>query len=174
MTGPSGASPESAAMSDRRLPAHVSDLSLRQMLDIPPMWFAAHAVAALALSRALAPTLGDWARVPGWALIAAGIGLVLWAAWHFRRARTTIVPHLAPKALVTAGPYGLSRNPIYLGDALVLAGLCLVWQCWPALALVPLFVWVITARFIHPEEARLSVAFGEAFHDWEARVRRWV
>ena len=161
--------PKGAAMPDR-----LSDLAPWQVLDIPPVWLVGHAVAAWLLSRALPPTLGGWALVPGVALIAAGAALLFWSAWHFRRARTTIVPHLRPTALLTSGPYGLSRNPIYLADALVLAGLCLLWRCWPALLLVPLFVWVITARFIRSEEARLSATFGEAFHDWEARVRRWI
>ena len=156
------------------MPRDLSDLTLLQKLDIPPVWLAGHAVAAWLVAHSLPGGPRAWAAGPGWALVALGLALALWAAFAFRRARTTIIPHLQPQALVTTGPYGLSRNPIYLGDALILSGLCLVWGSLSALALVVLFVWVITARFIRPEEARLSDAFGEAFHDWEGRVRRWI
>ena len=156
------------------MPRRLSDLTLRQTLDIPPMWLLGHIVAAWLVAQSLPGGLGGWAVMAGWGLVATGLALALWAAVAFRRARTTIVPHLDPAALVTTGPYGLSRNPIYLGDALVLAGLCLVWRAPAALPLVALFVWVVTVRFIRPEEARLSDGFGAAFHDWEARVRRWI
>ena len=81
---------------------------------------------------------------------------------EMRRARTTPIPHMQPSALVTGGIFGRSRNPIYLDEALVLAGLCLRWG-WPALILVPLFAAVITDRFIRAEEARLHDGFGPEY-----------
>jgi protein-S-isoprenylcysteine O-methyltransferase Ste14 len=114
---------------------------------------------------------GDWA---GALLVAAGLGLALAAAVEFRRARTTIIPHEEPSAIVTSGVYRLSRNPIYLGDALILTGLGLRWDSVLALVLVPVFVAVITARFIVPEEGRLRARFGAEWEAWAARVRRWA
>ena len=144
-------------------------------LDYPPVWL----LAALGLAWAQAVVLpvspgSEWLRTTGTGIALAGGALMLLAAPEFLRARTTIVPHRAPDALITGGVYRLSRNPIYLADALILAGLCLRWGAWPSLVLVPLFVAIITRRFILPEEARLHAAFGREYSAYAARVRRWV
>ena len=148
--------------------------SAMQHLDYPPVWL----LGALALAWAQAaglPVAGPGWFVPvGTALALAGAGMMAVAAVEFLRARTTIVPHRMPDALITGGLYRLSRNPIYLADALLLAGLCLRWGAWPSLVLVPLFMAVITRRFIVPEEARLRAAFGAEYDAYRARVRRWV
>jgi protein-S-isoprenylcysteine O-methyltransferase Ste14 len=138
--------------------------------DYPPVWLAGFA--GLAWGQA---QVWPMAGLPtaGGVLVAAGVVLMAVAAVQFALARTTIVPHETPSALITRGAYGLSRNPIYLADAVILAGLCIVWGAWAAL-LLPVFVVVITTRFIRPEEARLRAAFGAAFDDWAAQVRRWV
>lgn len=150
------------------------DLTPRQMIDLPPVWLAAFAAlvwAAGAVVPVETGAAGEWA---GAALVAVGLALMAGAAWEMWRARTTIVPHRRPAALVTGGVFRLSRNPIYLGDALILAGLCLRWDAPHALVLVPAFAAVIASRFIRPEEARLRAAFGGAFEAWAARTRRWL
>lgn len=144
---------------------------------MPPLWLALF----LALARAQAALLPGltWhhpaAGLLGGLLVVAGLVLLVLAVLRFRQARTSIVPHREAEALITGGIYRLSRNPIYLGDALILAGLCLLWGAWLALALlVPLFAWLITVRFIRPEERRLARRFGPQFEAYRARVRRWV
>jgi protein-S-isoprenylcysteine O-methyltransferase Ste14 len=76
--------------------------------------------------------------------------------------------------LVTTGIFSRSRNPIYLGDALVLAGLALRWEAPIALVLVPLFMGTITQRFIVPEENRLRVKFRADFARYCQKTRRWL
>jgi protein-S-isoprenylcysteine O-methyltransferase Ste14 len=144
-------------------------------LDYPPLWLLLFLALAWAQS-ALWPTpwAGDWAAAAGGLLALAGAGLMAAAVPPFLRARTTILPHRQPSALVTSGVFRLSRNPIYLGDVLILAGLAIRWQAWPALLLVPVFVRLLTRRFIEPEEARLRAAFGPAFEAWAGRTRRWI
>lgn len=146
---------------------------MRLTLDYPPLWLAL----ALALTWGtgalwpLAIPYGAWAGV---ALAVAGVALMLAAAWRMAAHRTTLLPHLNPSALVTDGPFALTRNPIYLGDALILLGAILGWGALWALPLLPAFVWIVTRRFILPEEARLRAAFGEAFESWAARTPRWI
>lgn len=144
-------------------------------IDLPPVW--------LALFVALGWVQADWwplvsfGKAGDWvggALVVTGLVLAVAATVEFRRARTTIIPHAMPSAIVTSGVYRFSRNPIYLGDALILAGLGLRWDSVLALVLVPVFIAVITARFIFPEESRLRARFGAAYDEWAARVRRWV
>jgi protein-S-isoprenylcysteine O-methyltransferase Ste14 len=143
-------------------------------LDYPPIWLLAALSLAWAQAQAL-PVAGPGWFVPlGTGLALAGAAIMAVAAIEFLRARTTIVPHRMPDALITGGLYRLSRNPIYLADALILAGLCLRWGAWPSLVLVPVFTAIITRRFIRPEEARLRAAFGAGYDSYRAQVRRWI
>jgi protein-S-isoprenylcysteine O-methyltransferase Ste14 len=144
-------------------------------LDYPPVWLAGFAVLAWAIAWALPfPGPGPVLRAAGGALVGAAGLLMALAVVEFLRQRTTIVPHRDPSALVRGGIYRLSRNPIYLGDAAVLAGLALWWGSVPALLLVPLFLRVIRRRFVEAEEARLRAAFGADAEAFMARVRRWL
>ena len=99
---------------------------------------------------------------------------MLWAVIAFRRARTTIIPHQPPSALVETGPFRFSRNPIYLADLIILAGWCLGLGAPAALILLIPLWWVLRARFILPEEDRLARHLGSAYTDYKARVRRWI
>jgi len=147
-------------------------------IDLPPVWLAVFLALAWVQARAMpvpAPAgLRAIADLGGGLMVGGGVLLILLAALALRRARTTVIPHRDPAALVASGVFRRSRNPIYLGDALVLTGLALAWEAWPSLALVPLFVWLITDRFIRPEEERLRAAFGRAFDDYTRRTRRWL
>jgi protein-S-isoprenylcysteine O-methyltransferase Ste14 len=151
-------------------------LPLTKLIDMPPLWLALF----VALARVQAVLLPVGPPAPALLglvaglMVGGGVLLALVALVQMRQAQTTVVPHLDASALVTNGVFARSRNPIYLGDALVLAGLILWWGAWPSLILVPLFGWVITDRFILPEEARLRARFGPAFEAWAARTRRWV
>lgn len=150
-------------------------MTLRERIDVPPLWLALFAALAWAQPRLL-PFLGfgAWGNAAGWTVIGLGLALMVLSIPEFRRHRTTVVPHREPSALVTTGVYRLSRNPIYLADALILAGLCLIWDAVLGLLLVPAFAQLIDLRFIRPEEDRLRAAFGPAFEAWAARTRRWL
>lgn len=141
--------------------------------DYPPVWTLAFAIAIWFIGRVL-PSGADLFVLLGWLLVLAAFALMLWAVVQFRRADTTVNPHGAPARLITGGPFRFSRNPIYLGDAALLVGLCLAFRALPALILIPLFVWIINRRFILPEEARLTAAFPQEYPDYTRRTRRWL
>jgi len=144
-------------------------------LDLPPVWLAGAAALAWGQARLLpAGGRGAWADWLGYGLIALGLLIAVAAVFEFLRHRTTVVPGRTPQALVQSGIYRLSRNPIYLGDALILAGLCLVWGAVSGVILVPAFMALIQRRFILGEEKRIRAEFGAAFDKYAARVRRWV
>ncbi len=128
-----------------------------KFLNLPPVWLVGFMAAAWGLARLWAP-LGDLLVWPGRGLVAAGIALIVWSALAFRRARTTIVPHQPPSALVEAGPYRFSRNPIYLADLVILAGAALILGAPLALILLVPFREVLRRLFILPEEAVLERA----------------
>ena len=93
-----------------------------------------------------------------------------------RRERATVNPLHPERAtqLITSGLYRFTRNPMYLGLFLVLSGWgCLLGSAGPFLAL-PVFVWLISALQIVPEEAAMAKRFGAAYASYAQRVPRWI
>ena len=109
-------------------------------------------------------------------LAALGLLFNLWPKLVFGRVGTTVNP-LRPassRVLVITGLHRLSRNPMYLGHALMLVA----WACWlqhpAALVGAPLYMAYVTRYQILPEERALSATFGAAYEAYQARVRRWL
>ncbi|MBE0454485.1 MAG: isoprenylcysteine carboxylmethyltransferase family protein [Roseovarius sp.] len=144
---------------------------------MPPVWLAGFLMLAWGQVTYFPMGLrlgGGWVDFAGGVLVGAGVLLIALAALEFRRHRTTIVPHKTPVRLITSGVFKRTRNPIYLGDALILAGLILRWEAVLALPLIPVFVWVIEKRFIEPEEDRMRRSFRADFARYCEKTRRWV
>lgn len=145
-------------------------------IDLPPVWLVLFIAAAYLLDRLL-PGFGfgwAWLMRLGDVVFLLGLLAMGLAVWEFLRARTTFIPRRVPTAFLQGGIYRISRNPIYLGDALLLLGLILRWDVLLALPLVPLFASLITRRYILGEEAGLEAKFGAEFSEWRAKVRRWI
>jgi protein-S-isoprenylcysteine O-methyltransferase Ste14 len=84
------------------------------------------------------------------------------------------VPGEPATALVTAGPYRFTRNPVYIGFVLVYFGLSIVLtSVWVLLLLAPVLV-ILQRGVVKPEEAYLERKFGDAYRAYEARVPRWL
>ena len=144
----------------------------------PPIIVGLVAAAAVAMNH-VAPTrtlfpASNATFVIGGAAIAAGLGLDVWAMRTMQRRRANILPHRAATALVTTGPFALSRNPIYLANTLLLAGAGLAfanaWLLLGALAQA----WMVSHLAIRREEAHLAIRFGGAWHAYAAKVPRWL
>ncbi|WP_298842226.1 isoprenylcysteine carboxylmethyltransferase family protein [uncultured Roseobacter sp.] len=145
--------------------------------DLPPVWLVAFAACAWWQGHIL--TLGLSLAHPVTMLLAGllvggGIVLALLAAMEFRKHRTTIIPHQEAETLIQSGIFKRSRNPIYLADVMILAGLCLYWDAILSLVLVPVLVWILERRFIVPEEDRLRRKFRADFARYAEKTRRWV
>ncbi len=148
-----------------------------KQIELPPVWLAAFIAIAWAQSTYYPMGLGFgpvWADLLGGLLVGAGLLLMLMAVMEFYRHKTTVIPRRDSSAFVQTGIYKRSRNPIYLGDALVLAGLILRWDAVLALPLIPIFVWVIERRFITGEEKHLRQTYRVQWAAYERKVRRWV
>jgi protein-S-isoprenylcysteine O-methyltransferase Ste14 len=110
----------------------------------------------------------------GIVFVLGGSGLMAVAMRYFRLAGTRIETYLPSTELVTAGPYQLSRNPIYVAMTLIYVGLALAADAlWP-LAVLPLLLVVLHFGVVRREEAYLEHKFGDAYHAYRARVRRWI
>ncbi len=148
---------------------------MARILDWPPVWLVGFLSLAWALDRLLGVgPFGPAGHMVGTGVMVAGFGLMGMALAQMVLARTTFIPRADPSALVTGGIFRMSRNPIYLGDTLVLAGAILRWDVPLALPLVLIFMAVIQRRFILAEEAKLRIHFGPQFEAWAARTRRWI
>lgn len=110
------------------------------------------------------------------ALVGVGVGAIIGARLVLDRSHTTWHP-TAPRrtsSLVTAGPYRVSRNPMYLGMLLMLVGLAVVLASPLALVLSSTFVLYMDRFQIGPEERALSEVLGQPYDDYAHRVRRWL
>jgi len=106
-------------------------------------------------------------------LVAAGLALGIVAIGLFRKAGTSEKPWETSSAIVTSGIYRFTRNPMYVGMALVYSGLALALDAPLALVLLPVLVGIIQTQVIAREERYLSARFGESYHQYRRRVRRW-
>ena len=97
------------------------------MIDIPPVWLGLALLLAWCQSEyaAVGPEAGAFVRGIGGLSVALGVAIIVAAALEFLRHKTTIIPHRFPSRIIERGVFQLSRNPIYLGDALILFGLIL-------------------------------------------------
>lgn len=145
-------------------------------LDYPPVWL----VGALAITWALVYIFPQTqVSLPAQELVAQtllGAGLVLMglAVFEMTRAKTTIIPRHDPNALVISGIFRFTRNPIYLGDLLVLGAGIFWWGSVSALPLLWIFKSTIENRFINGEEAKMTEHFGADFEKWAKKTRRWI
>ncbi len=114
----------------------------------------------------------------GLALLAAllGVALGFLGIWTFHRHSTTVSPtrSSSASAVVSSGVYRLTRNPMYLGLALLLSAWAFYLRQPLALLLVPLFILYLTRFQIIPEERVLLQKFGKPYADYLRRVRRWL
>jgi protein-S-isoprenylcysteine O-methyltransferase Ste14 len=148
-------------------------------LKVPPV---ALLIGTGALMAALAwavpgASLATPARLPmGIALAVAGLGTCAAGVASFRRAGTTVNPMTpeATSALVETGIYAYTRNPMYLGFAILLAGAAVALANGASLPLLPLFVLYLDRYQIRPEERALAARFPAAFASYASRVGRWL
>jgi protein-S-isoprenylcysteine O-methyltransferase Ste14 len=110
----------------------------------------------------------------GSAVILIGVIVNFAGAGLFMRHRTAIIPHKPASRLVTTGVYQWTRNPMYLGMALLYCGLAILFDSIVALLLLPFVLLIIQTQVIAKEEAYLERAFGEEYRSYKSRVRRWI
>jgi protein-S-isoprenylcysteine O-methyltransferase Ste14 len=128
-------------------------IELAVPIDRPPL-----AITVLGIAIGL----GGWFALDGTAMFA------------FRRAHTSMVPMRPSSALVTTGPYRLSRNPMYLGMVfLYIAFAFALGLVWP-LAVLPFVIAAVDQLVIAIEEAYLVRRFGQPYCDYMATTRRWL
>jgi len=149
-----------------------------ELLIPPPLVMLLVGLMMWVLPRVFPALTLDWlhSTVTASAVALLGVVISLVSMVAFTRARTTMDPKHPASAsnLISTGIYRYSRNPMYLGVLLILAG----WAIYlgNVLSIVSLFVFIayITRFQIIPEERLLSQKFGVAFDNYKNKVRRWL
>ena len=133
------------------------------------MWFAASA-------------WPSYVELPRWVLHAAyGLAMLgavtcLAGVMAFKKAKTTVNPVTlnAASSMVTTGVYRLSRNPMYVGFALVLVAWSVCLASLIAALFLPLFIAYLCRFQIQPEERAMRAKFGLHYIEYAEQVRRWL
>ena len=152
-------------------------ISLDHKIPPPVIAVLSGAIAWLLCRATPAFTFAVSARMPIAALfVIAGFSLALAGVVAFRRASTTIDPRAPDKStsIVHSGPFAFTRNPMYLGMALVLLGVCVYLANPLSLLGLVVFMAYITRFQIIPEERLLLAKFGEPFEHYMRSVMRWI
>jgi protein-S-isoprenylcysteine O-methyltransferase Ste14 len=112
----------------------------------------------------------------GIALVVLGVLIVVSSLRLFRAAGTTPNP-MQPKnatQLVTSGAYAVSRNPMYVGDVVMLVGIGMWIGSVLNVATIAIFIWYIDRFQIADEERALVEIFSDQYEAYRRRVRRWI
>ena len=144
----------------------------------PPLIFGAALVVAVALHFLhplhILSTATIVLHLAGLALIAIGLTLSIAVLRVFAKAGTQVSPYRETTRFVRTGPYRYTRNPDYVGQALLYAGIAVVANSWWPLILLPVVLVIIQRGVVRREERYLEAKFGQEYRDYQARVRRWL
>jgi protein-S-isoprenylcysteine O-methyltransferase Ste14 len=143
----------------------------------PPFIYLGMLLLGLALDRILPwsiqlTSIGRY--LGGGLLIIAALAYLLAASGRFRKAGTDVKPWKTTSTIVADGVYALTRNPMYLGMALFMAGLGLTFSSLGVVVMLPVVIVLIQTQVIAREERYLEAKFGEEYRAYKSRVRRWL
>ena len=118
----------------------------------------------------------QWLSILSYAFFVTGITALFLALRLFKKKETTVNPIKIETAssLVTSGIFNYSRNPMYLGMALILIGLSLKFNLIGGFVFTAFFMLFITYFQIRPEEKAMHEIFGEEFLNYKENVRMWL
>jgi protein-S-isoprenylcysteine O-methyltransferase Ste14 len=144
---------------------------------LPPLWALLFELAGLGISQ-LYPwrSLIDLRSIPvALIFVVVGWGLAFWSRSLFAASGTTIIPaNPVNKALVVGGPYGFSRNPMYVGVILMTVGVAFLVGAIPMFLVPPALFLLLALLFLPFEEEKMQRQFGREYDDYRMRVRRWL
>lgn len=133
-------------------------------------------VLVAAVSHEFVPEWGRFHTYPWFGATLGVIGFVvmMWGWYLFKRHEVAICPRSVTTRLITHSIYRVTRNPMYLGLSLMLAGLALSMGTVPFYLAAAAFFSIINWGFCPFEEAKLADAFGQEYLSYKGRVRRWL
>ncbi len=116
---------------------------------------------------------GEWLDVLGHGFIAVGACVAILSQRHMGASWRIGAAEGETGPIVDDGPFALSRNPVFVGQALLFVGLFLVFPGVVSLTLTAALMIAIHLQ-VTIEERVLAATLGEPYLDYMRRVRRWV
>jgi protein-S-isoprenylcysteine O-methyltransferase Ste14 len=113
-------------------------------------------------------------NLAGIAPLLAGLGIASWGSRKFARVGTNIKTFDEPDKLVTDGLFKYSRNPMYLGFVLALAGAAILLGSLPPFFVSLAFLVVADRWYIAFEETAMARKFGGEYEVYKQKTRRWI
>jgi protein-S-isoprenylcysteine O-methyltransferase Ste14 len=113
-------------------------------------------------------------RLLGGLLVGIGVTISYLAEADFKKVGTTVHPFKESSELVTAGLFRFSRNPMYLGFALILLGLAILVGSLTPFGVIPVFMGWMQIKYIRVEEEMMESQFGRDWLEYTLKVRRWL
>ena len=110
----------------------------------------------------------------GMVLAAGGVLLIGISLGLFRSSGTRPEPWQPASSLVNRGLYRFTRNPMYLGMALLSLGIAMAFTSLSGAVLALVALIIIDRTVVRREEAYLTRRFGHDYTDYKASVRRWL
>ena len=93
---------------------------------------------------------------------------------QFFLTKNTLILIKPASSLQTTGIYGMTRNPMYVGLAIVYLGITCFIGNWWNIILFPVLFFIVQEYIIKREEKYLQLEFGEGYSDYKRTVRRWL
>jgi len=147
-----------------------------KLTKLTPPTYLLIAIALLVALHFLCPIVVWMPRPWNWfgvVLIVLGTALDIWADAIFKKVQTTVKPGETSSTLVTTGPFGFSRHPMYVGMVVMVLGVAVVLGSVTPLIVVVLFTAVLCG-FVRLEEKSMTATFGEAYTEYCRTVRPWL
>lgn len=110
----------------------------------------------------------------GLATAIGGVVLIAIALGLFRSSKTRPEPWQPASSLVLNGLYRFTRNPMYLGMAMLSLGIAIAFASLPGAVLSMVALIIIDRAVVGREEAYLTRRFGQDYIAYKAKVRRWL
>ena len=110
----------------------------------------------------------------GFLFFVIGTVLNIWTDQLFKKVNTTVKPFEKPSTLILKGPFKISRNPMYLGMAILLIGIGFILGSITSFAGFVLFIITMEIAFIPQEDMNLQEKFGDEYLAYKKRIRRWI
>lgn len=104
----------------------------------------------------------------------AGFFFMLWAWWLFKQQNLAVCPTARTEHITTEGPYRFTRNPMYLGMALMMLGLALYIGTLPFYLSAIVYFAILNFVFCPYEENKLAESLGDEYIRYRNRVGRWL
>lgn len=114
------------------------------------------------------------AKVVAMLLFLAALFFLIRSLKQFFITKNTVILFKPATSLQTTGIYAITRNPMYVGLALVYLGATVFIGNWWNIILFPILILIVQEYIIKREESYLAIEFGQEYEFYKKKVRRWL